>query len=85
MLTMMVDLDHLIADPIFDPQRCIGFHPLHSEMHHHFCPHANSQKIKDFWLWSPDSHVPGWSGLRMDGCFFSGYTKFLGDPGIHLF
>ena len=33
MLTMMVDLDHLIADPIFDPQRCsIGFHPLHSEI-----------------------------------------------------
>ena len=30
---MMVDLDHLIADPIFDPQRCsIGFHPLHSEI-----------------------------------------------------
>ncbi|MEC8843799.1 MAG: DUF6122 family protein [SAR324 cluster bacterium] len=33
MITMMVDLDHLIADPIFDPQRCsIGFHPLHSEI-----------------------------------------------------
>ncbi|MFN3580930.1 MAG: DUF6122 family protein [Pseudomonas sp.] len=31
MLTMLVDLDHLIADPIFDPGRCsIGFHPLHS-------------------------------------------------------
>ncbi len=29
--TMLVDLDHLIADPIFDPCRCsIGFHPLHS-------------------------------------------------------
>lgn len=29
--TMMVDLDHLLADPIFDPDRCsIGFHPLHS-------------------------------------------------------
>lgn len=28
--TMLVDLDHLIADPIYDPQRCsIGFHPLH--------------------------------------------------------
>ena len=32
MLTMMVDLDHLFANPIFEPQRCsIGFHPLHSE------------------------------------------------------
>ena len=29
-LTMLVDLDHLLADPIFDPNRCsIGFHPLH--------------------------------------------------------
>ena len=31
--TMLVDLDHLVADPIFDPNRCsIGFHPLHSEI-----------------------------------------------------
>ena len=30
LLTMLVDLDHLLADPIFDPNRCsIGFHPLH--------------------------------------------------------
>lgn len=29
--TMLVDLDHLLANPIFDPSRCsIGFHPLHS-------------------------------------------------------
>lgn len=29
--TMLVDLDHLLATPIFDPNRCsIGFHPLHS-------------------------------------------------------
>jgi uncharacterized membrane protein YtjA (UPF0391 family) len=29
--TMMVDLDHLLADPIYDPTRCsIGFHPLHT-------------------------------------------------------
>ena len=29
--TMMVDVDHLLADPIYDPERCsIGFHPLHS-------------------------------------------------------
>ena len=26
-----IDLDHLLAEPIFDPNRCsIGFHPLHS-------------------------------------------------------
>ena len=29
--TMLVDLDHLLATPMFDPNRCsIGFHPLHS-------------------------------------------------------
>ena len=29
--TMLVDLDHLLATPIYDPDRCsIGFHPLHS-------------------------------------------------------
>ena len=28
--TMLVDIDHLLADPIYDPKRCgIGFHPLH--------------------------------------------------------
>ncbi|MCP5057002.1 MAG: hypothetical protein GY937_09795 [bacterium] len=26
----LIDLDHLLADPLFDPNRCsIGFHPLH--------------------------------------------------------
>ena len=30
MATMLVDLDHLLATPIYDPNRCsIGFHPLH--------------------------------------------------------
>ncbi len=29
--TMLVDLDHLLAVPLFDPDRCsIGFHPLHT-------------------------------------------------------
>lgn len=29
--TMLVDVDHLLADPIYDPERCsIGFHPLHT-------------------------------------------------------
>ena len=28
---LLIDLDHLLADPVFDPNRCsIGFHPLHS-------------------------------------------------------
>ena len=30
MATMLVDLDHLLASPIYDVNRCsIGFHPLH--------------------------------------------------------
>ncbi|GAB4344779.1 MAG: hypothetical protein Kow006_01170 [Gammaproteobacteria bacterium] len=29
--TILVDLDHLLATPIYDPGRCsIGFHPLHT-------------------------------------------------------
>ena len=28
---MVIDLDHLLANPVYDPLRCgIGFHPLHS-------------------------------------------------------
>ncbi|RYF90537.1 MAG: hypothetical protein EOO03_03505 [Chitinophagaceae bacterium] len=31
LLTMLVDADHLLANPVFDANRCsIGFHPLHS-------------------------------------------------------
>ncbi len=27
----IIDLDHLLANPIFDPERCsINFHPLHA-------------------------------------------------------
>ncbi len=29
--TMAIDIDHLLADPIYAPDRCgIGFHPLHT-------------------------------------------------------
>lgn len=29
--TILIDLDHLLADPILEPGRCsVGFHPLHS-------------------------------------------------------
>jgi hypothetical protein len=29
--TMLIDVDHLLADPVLDPNRCsIGFHPLHT-------------------------------------------------------
>ena len=30
-LTFAVDFDRLLAEPVFDPNRCsLGFHPLHS-------------------------------------------------------
>ena len=30
-LTLLVDLDHILATPIYDYNRCsLGFHPLHS-------------------------------------------------------
>ena len=31
MAGMVIDLDHLLADPVYDPTRCsLGFHPLHT-------------------------------------------------------
>ena len=31
MSAMLIDIDHLLADPVYDPMRCsIGFHPLHT-------------------------------------------------------
>jgi len=31
LFTMLIDLDHLLASPIFDTNRCsINFHPLHT-------------------------------------------------------
>lgn len=31
LLGTLIDADHLLADPIYDPGRCsIGFHPLHT-------------------------------------------------------
>ena len=33
MAGMLIDLDHLLANPIYDPNRCsIGFHPLHQSI-----------------------------------------------------
>jgi hypothetical protein len=31
MAGMLIDVDHLLADPVYDPARCsMGFHPLHT-------------------------------------------------------
>jgi hypothetical protein len=31
LIGLLIDVDHIWANPIFDPNRCsIGFHPLHS-------------------------------------------------------
>lgn len=33
MSAMLIDVDHLFADPVFDPDRCsINFHPLHTHI-----------------------------------------------------
>ena len=33
MAGLLIDIDHLLASPIYDPLRCsIGFHPLHTEI-----------------------------------------------------
>ncbi len=50
MLTMLVDLDHLLATPIYDPLRCsIGFHPLHTWfpiiIYVGFCFHSKTRLV----------------------------------------
>lgn len=31
MVGLIIDIDHLLATPVFDPGRCsVGFHPLHT-------------------------------------------------------
>ena len=36
--TMVVDIDHLLATPMFNPYRCsVGFHPLHSYFGLYLC------------------------------------------------
>ncbi|MEH6590662.1 MAG: DUF6122 family protein [Halioglobus sp.] len=33
MAAMLIDIDHLLAEPIYAPERCsIGFHPLHTAL-----------------------------------------------------
>ena len=46
--TMVVDLDHLVATPIYDATRCsIGFHPLHQPwfilIYCLLCTHKNTR------------------------------------------
>jgi hypothetical protein len=49
--TMLVDLDHLFADPVFDPSRCsIGFHTLHS---------YTAILIYVLLLWHPKTRIVG--------------------------
>ena len=48
---LAIDLDHLLANPIYDPNRCsIGFHPLHTEI-----PIA----LYCLALWHPKTRVVG--------------------------
>ena len=65
--TMLVDLDHLLADPVCDPERCsIGFHPLHQY------PAIATYGILLIWpklrlvAWPVDPHGFGWRRLCLD-------------------
>jgi hypothetical protein len=69
---IIVDLDHLLAEPIFDPNRCsIGFHPFHTVL-----------AIVAYGLLAllPDSRLLRWMGMGLlihmglDGadCLFQG-------------
>ncbi|WP_373499570.1 DUF6122 family protein [Desulfococcus sp.] len=54
---MVVDLDHLLANPVFDPDRCsIGFHPLHTVL-----------AIGAYGLLAilPDSRLLRWAGIGL--------------------
>lgn len=49
--TMLVDLDHLLANPIFDSDRCsIGFHPLHT---------TYAIVVYFLFLWHPKTRIIG--------------------------
>jgi len=55
MLAMCIDLDHLLANPVFDANRCsIGFHPLHSLIalvFYAFLPFWKKARIFAWGLW----------------------------------
>ena len=49
--TMLVDLDHLLANPIFEANRCsINFHPLHTYY---------AMGVYFLFLWHPKTRVIG--------------------------
>ncbi|AOY59017.1 MULTISPECIES: DUF6122 family protein [Desulfococcus] len=54
---MVVDLDHLAADPVFDPNRCsIGFHPLHTVL---------AVGVYALLSFVPDARVLRWIGIGL--------------------
>ena len=68
--TMLVDLDHLFATPIFDPNRCsIGFHPLHSYWAIGFYTILCVVPLKRF-------NLPWWIRPIGIGCLFHMFTDF---------
>ena len=85
---MVIDVDHLLADPIYDPDRCsIGFHPLHSHAAMVFfavallltiywpaqAANSGTTKTEKHWLNTAD-----WSSRRQK------VRWFLIGVGIHL-
>ena len=58
MATMLVDLDHLLANPIYDATRCsIGFHPLHQPWFiDTLCSSVLLPKNTPYWPWFNNSY-----------------------------
>ena len=66
--TMLIDLDHLLADPVYDPGRCsIGFHPLHQyPIMVVYALLADLAENTAAGYWPGNSHAARRSGLCMD-------------------
>lgn len=77
---MVVDVDHLLADPIYDPRRCsIGFHPLHRVS----LIAAYGALFVGTWAWA--RRTGGWGsrdGLRRAHLVAAGLLVHMGLDGI---
>ena len=69
MATMLVDVDHLLATPIYAPDRCsILFHPLHQLLPIGVYLLMTAWPLGKYWLKQPittTDSVIGWVGLGL--------------------
>ncbi|MBL7056195.1 hypothetical protein ISS07_04740 [Candidatus Woesearchaeota archaeon] len=53
-----IDMDHLLANPIYDPERCsINFHPLHSWYFFPIYLFGSFMKKYRYFFWGIDIHI----------------------------